>query len=218
MNKTSSDNYDFYYLNGSIAERDIDKIIKFQQDCFKEICEKLNISPEIRIQYYLVNSPELVGEIYGDNEPCNGFAQAPNEIYAVYNDKIRCVGHHEDAHILSYTINRPKSNFIREGLAMFFDKLWWDKTNEEWVKTFILEDKYVNIEKLLQDDIFLSCSDAITYPIAGAFTRFLIDNYGIKKYILLYKYKGENFAKKINEVYLKELEKIEDDFILTLKD
>ncbi len=91
---------------------------------------------------------------------------------------------------------------------MFFNKFWWDKTNEEWVQAFILEDKYINIEELLQSDIFLSCSDAITYPIAGAFTKFLIDNYGIKKYILLYKYKGENFAKKINEVYLKELEKI----------
>lgn len=218
MNKTSSENYDFYYFNESIAERDINDIIKLQEGCFTDICEKLNIAPEIRIQYYLVNSPELVGEIYGDNEPCNGFAQEPNKIYAVYNDEIRCVGYHEDAHILSYTINKPKSNFLREGLAMYFDKVWWDKTNEDWVKSFLRENEYINIYKLFQNDVFLSYSDAITYPIAGAFTKYLIDTYGIEKYILLYKYKGENFSKKINEIYLKELEKIEEDFILTLED
>lgn len=42
------------------------------------------------------------------------------------------------------------------------------------------------------------------------------ENYGIEKYILWYKYKDENFSKKISEVYLKEIDEIENDFILTL--
>jgi len=67
----------------------------------------------------------------------NRFANHPDEIYAVYNGEIKCIGYHEDANILSYTTNRPKSNFIREGLAMYFDKFWWDKTNEEWVLLFL---------------------------------------------------------------------------------
>lgn len=35
MNKISSENYDFYYFNESIAEIDIDKIIKLQEGYFK---------------------------------------------------------------------------------------------------------------------------------------------------------------------------------------
>jgi len=31
----------------------------------------------------------------------------PNEIYAVYNDKVKCIGFHEDAHIISYNIAVP---------------------------------------------------------------------------------------------------------------
>lgn len=213
MQITSSKHYDFYYLRGSIAERDIDEIVALQEKCFEDICGLLNIRPKIRVQYYLLDSPELVGEIYGDNEPCNGFASPPNNIYAVYNEEIKCIGYHEDAHILSYTINRPKSNFIREGLAMYFDKYWWDKTNEDWVKLFLLEDKYIKIQELLSNDIFLSYPDSITYPITGAFTRYLIDSYGIERYLCLYRYDGDDFNKKIEEIYKKKVDELEKTFI-----
>ena len=35
--------------------------------------------------------------------------------------------------------------FIREGLAMYFDKFWWDKINEEWVRIFLKENKYYSV-------------------------------------------------------------------------
>ena len=38
MEKISSENYDFYFLKNSIAERDINQIIEIQENCFK--CEK----------------------------------------------------------------------------------------------------------------------------------------------------------------------------------
>lgn len=213
MEKFSSENYDFHFLRDSIAENDIEEIAELQENCYKEICSYLSIQPNIRIQYYLLDTPELVGEIYGDNEPCNGFASPPDSIYAVYNEEVKCIGPHEDAHILSYTINRPKSVFIREGLAMFFDKLWWDKTNEDWVRSFLQENKYIDINQLLLDDVFFNYSDAITYPIAGAFTKFLLENYGINKYISLYRYTGDDFENKAKEVYKKEIDDLEKEFI-----
>lgn len=216
MEKFSSENYDFHFLRDSIAENDIKEIAELQENCYKEICSYLSIQPNIRIQYYLLDTPELVGEIYGDNEPCNGFASPPDSIYAVYNEEVKCIGPHEDAHILSYTINRPKSVFIREGLAMFFDKLWWDKTNEDWVRSFLQENKYIDINQLLLDDVFFNYSDAITYPIAGAFTKFLLENYGINKYISLYRYTGDDFENKAKEVYKKEIDDLEKEFISSI--
>lgn len=216
MEKFSSENYDFHFLRDSIAEKDIEEIAELQENCYKEICSYLSIQPNIRIQYYLLDTPELVGEIYGDNEPCNGFASPPDSIYAVYNEEVKCIGPHEDAHILSYTINRPKSAFIREGLAMFFDKLWWDKTNEDWVRSFLQEKIYIDINQLLLDDVFFNYSDAITYPIAGAFTKFLLENYGINKYISLYRYTGDDFENKIKEVYKKEIDDLEKEFISSI--
>ena len=55
MKKFSSKNYDFHFLRDSIAERDIQEIVELQESCYKEICRYLNIQPNIRIQYYLLD-------------------------------------------------------------------------------------------------------------------------------------------------------------------
>lgn len=125
MKHYESKHYVFHYMPGSQAELDIVKIAAEQEVCFQYICNVLDLEPSFKIKYYLYNTPEELGRIYGDNEPCNGFAKMPDEIYAVYNETVKCIGFHEDAHIISYTINRPDSPAIREGLAMYFDRKWW---------------------------------------------------------------------------------------------
>ncbi|MDY0373276.1 MAG: hypothetical protein RBQ86_04080, partial [Candidatus Izemoplasmatales bacterium] len=105
--KYSSEHYNFHFVKDSLAEIDINKIACIQEKCYKEISSFLNVFPTFKIDYFLLDTPELVGEIYGDNDPCNGFANPPNEIYAVYNEKVKCIGYHEDAHIISYILNKP---------------------------------------------------------------------------------------------------------------
>ena len=90
--KKETPHYIFHYHANSKAEREIDEIAACQEDCFKKICEVLKVVPEIKLEYYLCDSPEEVGrfcgELCGDYEPCNGFADSPNKIYTVYNDEI----------------------------------------------------------------------------------------------------------------------------------
>ena len=208
--KRSTEHYEFYFYKESIAERDIDKIIKIQESCYNEICTFLDVKPNFKIQYYLLDAPEKVGEVYGDNEPCNGFASPPDTIYAVYNDEVRCIGHHEDAHIISYTINRPQSNYIREGLAMYFDKVWLGKSNEVWVREFVEKGEYVSISNLLTKQGFFSYPESVTYPITGAFTKYLIESYGVELYLTLYKKSMDDVAEMIKEVYRKDIVELED--------
>ena len=92
-----TEHYIFRYGAGTAAERDIEKIAALQESCFSHICAVLGLTPDFRIEYFLCDSPEEVGRICGDDEPCNGFADLPNRIYAVYNDAVQCVGFHEDA-------------------------------------------------------------------------------------------------------------------------
>ncbi|MCR5786720.1 MAG: hypothetical protein K6G28_03395, partial [Acholeplasmatales bacterium] len=101
----------FYYDDNSHAAKDIEKIACYQEKCFKYICMVLKTKPTFKIHYFLCETPERVGKIYCDNEPCNGFASVPDKIYAVYNKNIKCIGFHEDAHLISYTINRPDNPF-----------------------------------------------------------------------------------------------------------
>ena len=215
MLKTETAHYIFHYNENSKVEQDINEITAYQEECFEHICSVLKVVPQFKLEYYLCNSPEEVGrfcgELCGDYEPCNGFADSPNKIYAVYNEEIQCIGFHEDAHLISYIINRPECVAIREGLAMYFDKTWWGVSNQVWTGYFLKTGRYISVVKLLDDAIFYSGDCAITYPIMGAFTDWLIKTYGIEKYIQFYK--CCDVKSGINQQYDKTVEQLEKSFI-----
>lgn len=179
----SSAHYDLHFFPGSLAEKEIESIAEKQEGCWAAITETLGITPPFRIQYYLLDTPEEVGRVYGDNEPCNGFASPPDTVFAVYNGKVKCIGMHEDTHLISYVRKRPDPAFLREGLAMYMDRVWWSRPNEDWVRDFLTDGRCLSVPALLENDCFYSYSDAITYPIAGAFTRFLAEKLGMREYL-----------------------------------
>ena len=199
MKRFESEHYIFHYGEDTKAERDIRQIAAMQEACFRHICDILRVDPPFKIEYFLCDSPEEVGRIYGDDEPCNGFASAPNTIYAVYNDQVQCLGFHEDAHILSYTINRPDCPGIREGLAMYFDRKWWGIQNLDWTGYYLKTGRYIRVDKLLDKEFFFEQDCAVTYPIMGAFTDWLIAGYGIELYLKLYK--QQDMAVAMEAVY-----------------
>lgn len=195
----ASEHYIFHYTAGTRAAQDIEKIADCQEACFRHICGVLRVTPPFQIEYFLCDSPEEVGRIYGDDEPCNGFTSLPNRIYAVYNEKVQCIGFHEDAHIISYTVNRPDCPAIREGLAMYFDRQWWGIQNLDWTGYYLKTDQYISVDKLLDRGTFFAANCAITYPIMGAFTDWLISAYGIEPFMRLYR--KQDMASAIEEVY-----------------
>ena len=215
MKQYETKNYRFNYNENSKAERDILEIAKYQESCYEYICNVLKIEPNFKIEYFLCDSSEEVGRIfgdaYGDYEPCSGFVDLPNKIYAVYSDALQCIGFHEDAHVISYLINRPNSCAIREGLAMYFDRKWWGIQNLDWTGYFIKMNQFVSIDQLLDDDVFFSYDCTITYPIMGAFTDWLIKTYGVDKYIQFYK--CSDVKSGINEQYGKTVKQLEKSFI-----
>lgn len=187
MKRFETEHYIFHYGSGSVAERDIVQIAATQEACFRHICALLDVKPDFRIQYFLCDSPEEVGHIYGDDDPCNGFASPPDKIYAVYNEEVQCIGFHEDAHILSYTIKRPNCPAIREGLAMYFDRKWWGIHNLDWTGYYLKTGRFLPVDGLLDREFFISYDCHLTYPIMGAFTDWLISRWGMERYLGMYR-------------------------------
>ena len=211
MKQLETNNYIFNYNENSCAQEDIEEIANIQETCLEYISHILRLHPNFKIEYYLCDSAKQVGEIYGDNEPCNGFCDLPNKIYAVYNEDIKCIGFHEDAHIISYLINRPESVFIREGLAMFFDKLWRGIDNKHIVSYLMKNNNFISVDKLIDDEIFYKYNCAITYPIAGSFTEWLIYTFGIDKYLSFYSLKVD-IKKAFKEIYLMDIAKLSQEY------
>lgn len=211
MIQFESEHYIFHYGANTKAARDIVKIAACQESCFQYICSVLDVTPAFKIEYYLCDSPEEVGRIYGDNDPCNGFAAPPNKIYAVYNEQVQCIGFHEDAHVISYLINRPDCPAIREGLTMYFDRKWWGIHNMDWTGYYLRSGKYLPVDKLLDKECFFGYDCAVTYPIVGAFTDWLISRWGMERYLQLFRKK--NIPAAMAQVYGKTPEQMNRDFV-----
>lgn len=207
-----SEHYTFHYPAGSKATEDIAILAASQEACFCHITEVLKTKPSFKIHYWLCSTPEAVGQIYGDNEPCNGFACEPDRIYAVYNEEVQCVGPHEDAHLISYLLSVPNSGFLREGLAMFFDKTWWNRPNDEWTAAFLEGGTLPPLASLLQDDFFYSQDCSLTYPIAGSFTKYLMERFGMDSYLRFYRYSGTDWDAAMQTFFGCSLDGLEDAF------
>ena len=211
-----TEHYTFHFTVGSYAQAHVREAAALQEACLAYITKVLNVDFPHRIHYYLCDTPQQVGQVYGDDDPCNGFAVIPDRIYAVYNENVQCLGMHEDAHLVSYFINRPNSAALREGLAMFFDRKWWGISNMEWAGMYLQKDRIPPLRVLLDDECFFDMSDTLTYPIMGAFTEYLILTYGNEKYRKLYACKG-SLTLAFAELYDRSVETLDEEFCAYLR-
>lgn len=209
-----SEHYVFHYQAGTLAEKEIEEIAQLQERAFAKICSTLKVVYPDRINYYFTDNPLEIGRIFwGEGASCNGCAVCgDNKIYAVYNENIKCIGEHEDTHLIAHLIGAPASYFLSEGLAMYFHAYWWGVPNEEWAAYYKEKYPQISVEDLLDNDQFSEYCEKITYPVAGAFTKFLIDTYGINPYKELYKYDGIGYSERIKSIYHVSLQEIEHTF------
>ena len=211
-----SEHYVFHFQPGSLAEKEITMIAQRQEQCFSKICAALQVDYPEKIHYYFTTSPLEIGRVFWkESTPCNGMALCGREqakIYAVYNENIKCIGSHEDTHIISFMINYPESDFVVEGLAMFMDGRWWGVPNEVWASYYRHKCPELSVFDLLDNDAFAECGCQITYPVAGAFTKYLVDTFGQEKYLDLYKYTEDDYEDIFLSIFKKTFTEVENDF------
>lgn len=185
-----TEHYLFHYKADSLAEKELEQIVSEQEACFREITQTLQLFPNRKITYWLCDTRKEVMQTSQIDFETNGITfidpEGP-EIYAVYNQETKCTGFHEDAHAITCQFSIPASSAIVEGLAMFFDKVWWKIPNDVCTRVYQADGKCLDIGRWIADnDAFFQVPDTITYPVMGAFTAFLIGKFGLEKYKALY--------------------------------
>lgn len=182
-----SEHYVFHFVSGTTAAKEIGRIIEEQERCFARITAQLQVALPFKLHYFLVASNIEAGGIYQENfcdiGPVNGFAVYPDTIVAVYNESVKCIGMHEDTHLFAYQIGDPYEALLTEGLAMYMDQVWWGIPNEEWVYKYIKNGQYVSVQNLFDNDTFYGTPSEVTYPIAGSFTRYVVDRLSMQVYL-----------------------------------
>ncbi|MGL4336318.1 MAG: hypothetical protein ACRCST_05435 [Turicibacter sp.] len=137
-------------------------------------------------------------------------------MFAVYNENVKCIGFHEDAHLISYQLNRPLSVAMREGLAMFFDKKWWGISNLDWTIFYVKSESIGSIREFFKDDHFYQLGCELTYPVMGQFTEYLILTFGIDAYKQFYQYEGETVLSHFQSIFKKPVAAVEKEFMAYL--
>ena len=100
---------------------------------------------------------------------------------------------------------------------MFFDRYWWGIDNYSWTKWYIEQGKNPSVVELLENSHFREYDCELTYPIAGAFTGYLIERFGTEKYVAFYKRCADKTAQAIEQTYGIRADILEKDFLRFMK-
>jgi hypothetical protein len=199
-NKTlESKNYIFHFRSDSFAHQTINQIIDFQEQVYSTIAKEYGFTPEIKINYYLLETSKECGIEFNKlltqngcktvpNFQTNAFAWFPNMVYVTYSSDIQANGFHEDAHLLTYAyFNERSTRFIEEGISVAYDNYWLGFPLHDCSHYVLCEKNETNIDELIHDQVFNNVNDLITYPVAGSFIKWIKAVYGMDRIKDIYK-------------------------------
>ncbi|MFA5033037.1 MAG: hypothetical protein WC614_08460 [bacterium] len=185
-----SDHLRIFCTQGSPAKRDIEKVISEHEKAYKEICDFLGVSVPVKIEYFFFSSQEEADEWFGKGTTLNS-ANRDLQIFALYSDKAKASVKHELTHCIAYMIShhsrQARLELFSEGLAETMVGARQGKPIHTLAAS-ILKDKEISIRDLTDNKTFYQIGDTITYPLAGSFVKYLLDEYGIEKFKFIYKY------------------------------
>ena len=214
----------FYFLKNSVAEKDIQEIANIQESAYRKILGFLNIpGPDKKIEYYLYPDKKIKKVLMGDDWYAVSI-YSEFRIHLLYTDKVKPIGEHEEAHLLSLPWG-ISIGFFQEGLAEYFVGHAWDGKNFlEYVKKGYEKNIYPDLKIFTSQKAWKDTDDANViyfYSLAGAFVSFLINLFGKDKFEKFYRKSSRNFSPSQNsELFQKSfgisIEDAEKKFSLTL--
>ena len=141
-----SPNYIFHYFKNSLAKKDINKIIIVQERVYRKILKTLKLRNKRKLNYYFYPSKTTKSKLMGDIGNGNAiwikiekekefWHSEKFEVHSLYTNKVKCIGEHEDTHLLSLSLGVAVFLFS-EGLAEFMSEKWHQKDIDFWAKKY----------------------------------------------------------------------------------
>jgi hypothetical protein len=201
----------FYYENGSTADKNIEEIKKITLNDIKKLLAIIHVENyDGQLTYFLVESRKRMKELIG-HEINAGAIPRQNAVYAVYGE-VKAIGMHEFNHIIVHnTWGNPSNKWMSEGFAVYSDDEWGSYDLHSLSKYFLDKNKIILLNDLFGR--FDSYEERITYPQAGSFVKYIIENYGSDKFRELWS-KGDD---AISEVYNKSIYVLEKEWLEEIK-
>ncbi|MDP2684295.1 MAG: hypothetical protein Q8P20_04505 [bacterium] len=172
--------------HGKITQKKTQKILVEQKRVAHTILKKLNIPPPKVITIHLYNTRGQKEKITGEKGNCHADIKN-NKIHAFLPKGRKTLGHHEMVHILTKHLGSPPK-LLTEGLALWFDKSWHGVAFSSLVKKMFISEKHGHlVNNIFSDSAFKKIPNLLSYNITGLITSSLIHDFGLSKYLKLYK-------------------------------
>jgi hypothetical protein len=189
--------------------------IRRMDEFYKELSSYLDLSLEIRIDYYKCDSAKEVGKIFG-MPPAVGRGSKLH--YAIAAMSWRSF--HEVVHVLLGQVSRKKpTSLILEGAACCFGgtSIATREAQLSWTKTLVENNEHLPISYISRGEGFWSAEDMNDpYAESGSFVKYLVGTYGISKFKELYRYRDatedEDLEAEMERIYGRNIAQLEDEW------
>jgi hypothetical protein len=206
-----SEHFIFYYTPNHLNLQEMTLIACNQEDLFTRIIDILDIEFHEKITYYLYSTREYYGSIPG------AYAIGTEIRFLCVFCENMCKKGLNDAHEMTHALSTKigyQHGLLSEGLAVYVEDYRIQGKNLHCiVKILHHQGRLTPLSDILMD---FWCDISFNYDIAGSFTTFLIETYGMEQFKELYGYElgWDSFM----TVYGKSLEVLEAEWIAAVNE
>lgn len=184
--------YRFEFHGVSRLTSEIRDFARTQEQRLSRLLEQLaDLDVEVfslpKIEYHLYESLEDKGLITR-NTDLSHFDLNKSRIHAVFNEDMIGADFYSDSKLVfAKLIGKSKSKAMEDGVGVYFSEGWGKRGYEYWAKLFYDSANIGSLEELLDSQQYRKESYLFMRPLAGSFVAFLIDKYGLKSFLNVYK-------------------------------
>ncbi len=185
-----TEHFTIYYSQSSFTEEEIHWVAAEHEIALHQIMETLALTRQSTISSFVYPSEEVKGRLMGAG--ATDIAKPWSAEIHVSRESLEGTLKHELVHVVAGQFGLPiirasLSPGLVEGLAMALTRERGNRTLHEYAAAMRASGIDPDIGRLMSATGFVSNYSSVSYVLAGSFCRFLIDRYGIRKMMQLYR-------------------------------
>jgi tetratricopeptide (TPR) repeat protein len=182
--------FEIIYPAGSVKRERIEQIGRLHEYYYRNLTQKLNIQFQKPIISFLYSSPEEKGKLIGAGRTDISKPWL-RQIHINLAD-VEAGLRHEMVHVLAAEFGWSPlmishNSGLVEGIAVAVgDDVWYDEPLDRAAALVFVSGIHPDLESLFSFSGFAKMNAGVSYALAGSFSKFLIDSFGIDQFKKLY--------------------------------
>ena len=182
-------NFTIYYDSTSTTPEDLRFLVLEHEFRLHQVLDAFALPHTAHVFSYVYPSTAVKRRLVGAGE--TEIAKPWSSEVHITRSNVEDVLKHELVHVVAAPFGVPvlKASFspgLTEGIAVAVEGVWGYRTLEQYAAAIRSADIAPSIRDIMAPTGFLTGSSAVSYELAGAFCRYLVDRYGMRPLVQVY--------------------------------